>query len=54
VNEDVKLNELDKTEWRDVLRRAAPHVTDEEFDAYWVNYHQRKDAGLIEGQHTLQ
>lgn len=36
--DDARLDEFDKTEWRDVCRKLRPHITDEEFDVLWAEF----------------
>lgn len=38
------LNELDKTEMRDIARRVKPDMTDEEFERYWAAFCAAKRA----------
>ena len=35
---DVRLDEFDKDEWRDVARILCPGLTDEQFDVMWEEF----------------
>jgi hypothetical protein len=39
-----RLDEFTKDEWRDVARKVAPHMTDEEYDAAWEAFVALKKA----------
>lgn len=39
--------EFTKDEWREVARRAAPAMTDEQYDAAWAEFAERKAAGTL-------
>lgn len=39
---DLRLNELDVNEWRDVTRIVRPDWTDEQFDEAWEQFQQMK------------
>lgn len=39
---EAHLNELDKTEFRDLIRRLCPTVTDEEFEERWLEFVELK------------
>lgn len=40
----VRLDEYDKTEWWDVVRRCRPGITVAEFDVLWENFQAAKAA----------
>lgn len=37
-----RLDEYDKTEWRDVCKTVRPDLTDKEFDAMWDDFCEMK------------
>jgi hypothetical protein len=47
-NEDARLNELDKSEWRDVSRALRPDWTDEQFEAAWARFCELKRLKQIQ------
>lgn len=48
MTEDTKLTEFDKDEWRDIARRVAPEMTDEEFETMWTKFHEIKDRKKLQ------
>lgn len=46
MDDGTRLNEYDKDEWFDVLRKLRPELTEEEYTAMWDAFHERKDAYL--------
>lgn len=36
------LHEFDRDEWRDVVRKVRPQMTDEEFDLEWAEFEAMK------------
>lgn len=44
----AKLNELDKIEWRDVVRRVRPDWSDEQFEIAWAAFQQEKRAKRLQ------
>lgn len=38
----ARLDEFDKTEWRDVARQLHPDWTDDEFDGLWAEFQEMK------------
>ena len=44
---DVKLNEFDKSEWRDVYFAFKPHDTEEDFEMAWAEF------AALKKQHAL-
>jgi hypothetical protein len=45
----ARLDEYDKTEWRDVCRKFRPDWTDEEFDAEWEQNLALREARRVLG-----
>ena len=35
---DARLHEFDKAEWREVVRKVRPELTDEEFERDWAEF----------------
>lgn len=42
MTDPADLREYDKDEWWDVMRRAKPDITREEFDLYWDEFQSDK------------
>ncbi len=40
----ARLDEFDKTEWRDVVRAVLPEMSDEEYEAAWNEFAAEKQA----------
>lgn len=49
--EEVRLDEFDEVEWFDICRKIKPDLTQEEFDAMWDSFQERKAAGQIGPKH---
>lgn len=39
---NARLNEFDKEEWRSVMRRARPEITEAEYDEAWAEFAEMK------------
>ncbi len=42
AREPTRLNEFNKTEWRDVCRKVRPDWTDEQFEEAWAEFVEMK------------
>lgn len=38
VDDPTRLNELDKDEWKDLIVKVRPDITDEQYDKMWENF----------------
>lgn len=50
ADDDSRLDEFDKDEWREVCRRLRPDVTDIEYEAMWNDFQERKADGRLNPQ----
>lgn len=48
VVEGTRLDELDKIEWFDVAHALRPDLTDEELEAMWDEFMERKRRGMLQ------
>ncbi len=44
----TRLDEYDRDEWRDIIRRANPDISDEAFDAAWDEFCEIKWAKTLQ------
>lgn len=44
------LYEFDKIEWRDVVRKVRPDITDEEYDRLWNKMMAKKAKRQVTGE----
>jgi len=44
----MKLNELTKEEWRDIVREAKPGLSDEEYEQMWARFQAAKQRKQLQ------
>jgi hypothetical protein len=47
MNDDARLNEHDKNEWRDVCRLARPDWTEDQFEEAWCEFVAMNKGGRV-------
>jgi hypothetical protein len=47
-NSQARLDEFDKTEWRDVTRKLRPDWTEEQFEQEWAAFQAAKRRRMMQ------